>query len=59
MPNKNNIQELDKLITDMNNAVEGLRQKASDNQSITRNLDRISANIAILKFGVSDLTDLI
>jgi|WetSurMetagenome_2_1015567.scaffolds.fasta_scaffold78669_2 hypothetical protein len=59
MPNKSNIQELDKLITDMNNAVEGLRQKAADNQSIVRNLDRISANINLLKIGVSDVIDLL
>jgi hypothetical protein len=58
MPNKNNIQEMDSLIAEMNNAVEGLRERAADNQSIIRNLDRISANINILKIGVSDIADL-
>jgi len=56
---KNKIQDMDKLISEMNNAVEGLREKAVDNQSIIRNLDRISANINLLKIGVSDVTDLI
>jgi len=55
---KNKIQDMDKLISEMDNAVEGLREKAADNQSIVRNLDRISANINLLKIGVSDVTDL-
>jgi hypothetical protein len=59
MPDKKIIQDMDKLITEMNSAVEGLRVKASDNQSIIRNLDRISANINLLKIGVSDLIDLL
>ena len=58
MANKDTIMEMDKLISQMDSAVEGLREKGADNQSIIRNLDRISANINLLKIGVSDLVDL-
>jgi hypothetical protein len=58
MPNKNTLNDMNKLISEMNIAIEGLREKASDNQSIIRNLDRISANMNLLKIGVSDVMDL-
>jgi hypothetical protein len=59
MPNKDTMKAMDKLISEMNSAIEGLREKAADNQSIIRNLDRISANMNLLKIGVSDVMDLI
>lgn len=59
MPNKKTLNDMEKLISEMNCAIDGLREKASDNQSIIRNLDRISANMNLLKIGISDVIDLV
>lgn len=59
MPNKKTLNDMEKLISEMNRAIDELREKASDNQSIIRNLDRISANMNLLKIGISDVIDLV
>jgi hypothetical protein len=59
MTEKKTVQEMANMISEMGKLVEGLYAKSADNQSITRNLDRISANLNLLKIGVNDVLELI